>query len=225
MRSGREARLRAEVSSAETDASDIEHRARLHDQMRYPPALQRAGSGDLAGSLVMMLLLGAIGIMVVAVVILLAWWTGAHDTLRSILESSPLTGAVADRPRQSGDAALVAGATIGVVLAAAIAVSLWRRRLADRCAFGEISWLWPAGATLLRSVILVGGLTAVPVFASIAAGNDLRHPNEESLPEIFAGLLPIGIVGVSILALRWSRSSRRWRRRTSGPNALLGEPA
>lgn len=154
---------------------------------------------DIGGTLFMMAMI-ALGVGIIAAfVIMMSWWAGMHDTLRSLVDHSPLAGAMADGPHAGGNPVLLAAVTLGLVAAVALGISVWRRSVANRWVVGELPWTAVAGVTVLRTWVLVAGIALIPILASMAAGNDLTQKSRANPTEAITQLWAIGLVLAGIL--------------------------
>ena len=144
--------------------------------------------------LVAIIVAGIIGLATLYIAVV--WWLDAAGTVRPILQHSPLAGAVADTPEESGSP-LVVAIVLGVIwVAAMVFVSKWRRRVALRCAQGELGRAALFGSSLLRTLVLVGGITLLPAAAAIAQGQDLENPGEGFLVDLWP--LAIVLIGIGL---------------------------
>jgi hypothetical protein len=167
------------------------------DAPSYPSSV-RAADSDGGGIAVI-----AAGILTIATLIIsVTWWSGAGDTLRSVLEGSPLSGGVAKRATEDGDPLLVGAVLAALVLGILVSISVCRRRLATNVVRSGGSRVALLLVTAVRTLVLVFGVALVPVAASIAAGNDLEPGNEAT---VFSGIVPIAIVATGVIGFTlWS---------------------
>lgn len=152
----------------------------------------------------------AAGVIVVATLIVtVTWWMGADGVIRPALENSPLTGAVATSPDEDGNPVVVIGviAAIGVILL--IAISCWRRRLASRALRREGSRFAVWGVTVLRTAVLLGTVSLLPVAGSIAAAKDLEP---DSGTTVLDSPWQITIVAIFFVAYTWLSTGRAFQK-------------
>lgn len=142
----------------------------------------------------------AVGI-VCSIAVMIGWWAGMHETLRSILGSSPISGAIADTPHGDGSPVAAVIGTLIALVVVMIAISVARRWIANRCAVGEIPGSALFGITLLRTCVAVAGLTLVPIVAAMATGQDLRRNQQEFWQgdPLIPGAVPILLLVASII--------------------------
>ena len=162
---------------------------------------------DLKGNLALIAFVGA-GVLAIGTLIVTAtWWMAADGTLRTVLENSPLSGTVAQSPGESGSPLLAVGVVGILAIAVLVAISRWRRRLAMRSARGEGSHAVFMAVSLLRTVVLIGGLTLLPVVGGIAAASDLEAGSD---PTALASLWQVAIVAIVVTAYTFVSAGRVW---------------
>lgn len=194
-----------EVSARENEIRDL--RA---SPMSPPPRAMAPRQPD--GSVFLALVVVAGICLFLTVALTVRMWMYVDGALRTILENSPLSGSVATAPpetlipglsRSAASQAADSGSPVVVlivlsvlVLAALVAISIWRRRIVGRLQYGETSWLAVFGVTVLRSFVLFGGVSLTIVCASIAAGNDLESNGPNGDPNL--QFLLLALIGFSI---------------------------
>lgn len=131
-----------------------------------------------------------IALPIATVVIVVTWWSAAHEQIRPVLEILPesVVTRTADDTGQPWPVAgvLVAATAIGVFL-----LSRARRRALARTIQPRLD---AYGLALARAAVLVGGLGLAATAGPIADGADLRDD-----PEVFASPTHIGFVLVLVL--------------------------
>jgi hypothetical protein len=134
--------------------------------------------GDLAG-MAKAIAIVALGFAIVAIILIPAgWWSDAASTLRSVLEALPLGNAVAETPKESGNPIFVAALAAVVVGLAIWGTSEWRKRSVHKYLYGGNTFVQIFAVGMLRTAVIFGGITLVPILGYIAAGTDLTEdPN------------------------------------------------
>ena len=170
-----------------------------------------APSFDLGGFLLVAAVIAVTGLMLLVVLLLAGVWMALHDPLRSILEASPLSGSIAERPKADSNPLLVVAVTGGLVLAAMIAASVWRRGVATRVVLGEAPLRAAFLASGLRALVIFGGIAFVIVCGGIAAGADLprgidfpvKPPDGEASGSVGSAVVPIGLALLALGGFTW----------------------
>jgi hypothetical protein len=121
--------------------------------------------------LLALIALGLAGLM--ALVLTVEMWKRADGVLRPMLEALP-GDAVAESADEHGSPLLIAVLVGSLVLGCCVALSRWRRGLIGDYLRGEQSYSVLLGASIVRMVAIIGGVSLIPILAAIADGADLR---------------------------------------------------
>lgn len=177
---------------------------------------------SLSGPLWLVAVFVVVGLMLLVVLLFAALWMAVHDPLRALLEISPLSGAVAEGPKDDSSPFLVAAVTGGLVLACLVAVSSWRRRVVERVLRGEAPARSAFLASLARALVIFAGVGLVVVCGGIAAGADLpggidfpvKPPDASttSSGSLKSGLIPIGLALLVLGLFTWLSTGRAFQK-------------
>jgi hypothetical protein len=156
----------------------------------------------------------ATGVVIVLIILIpLGWWSEASGTLRDVLETLPFGGAVADEASERGNPVLIGILAAIPVLATIVAATLWRRRAAREYVYGGFTYVQLYAVSVVRTVVIFGGITLVPILVVIARGNDLREEPKTT----FTGPIPVVVVLAAWAAYSYFGLGRLVRReRTKG---------
>lgn len=132
-----------------------------------------------------------IALPIATVVIVVTWWSAAHEQIRPVLEILP-ESVVARRAEDSGQPWPVAGAALLVTAVGVFALSRARRRALTRTIRPRLD---AYGLGLARATVLVGGIGFAATAGPVADGTDLRDD-----PEVFATPAHIAFVVALVVA-------------------------
>lgn len=151
-------------------------------------ALTKVGARSIVTALFWLV---TIALPIATVVIVVTWWSAAHDQIRPVLELLP-ESVVSRTPGASGQPWPVAGACLALTAVGVFVLSRARRRALARTVKPGFD-AYALG--LARAAVLVGGVGLAATAGPIADGADLRED-----PEVFASIGHIAFVVILVVA-------------------------